>query len=133
MEEPDAIVPFAAIAGLIVGILGIILTKPLIILSTSIGGGMFMGLGMALVFQNIETGIFLGVVFAAAGIILQLILLLRVVWRYIWLPVWAAQPVQGAVWLHFRPRRLRSGFGGSFRHRFLQKRLLVLQKRRFPR
>lgn len=71
MDDSSMMAPFMTIVGLVFGVIGVILTKPLIILSTGVGGGMSMGLALAMAFSNMQVGIFLGVVLSIVGILFQ--------------------------------------------------------------
>lgn len=71
MGDSDAVLPLAAIVGLIAGIIGVILTKPVLIVSTSVGGGMSMGLALGGILENTAAGTVLGVLLAIAGIFVQ--------------------------------------------------------------
>lgn len=72
MMMSDRVEPaLVAICGLILGIVGVILTKPLIILSTGIGGGMSMGFALSMLLQRSDAGVILGVILAAVGVFLQ--------------------------------------------------------------
>lgn len=62
---------FAGIAGLALGVLGVLLTGPLIIISTAIGGGMSCGMSLGTIMSNMGLGLLLGVVLSIAGILLQ--------------------------------------------------------------
>ena len=62
---------FAGIAGLALGVLGVILTGPLIIISTAIGGGMSCGMSLGTIMSNMGLGLLLGVVLSIVGILLQ--------------------------------------------------------------
>ena len=71
MGESNAVLPLATIAGLIVGIIGILLTKPVLIVTTGAGGGMSMGLALGGLMENAGMGTVAGVVLAIAGIFVQ--------------------------------------------------------------
>lgn len=62
---------FAGIAGLALGVLGVILTGPLIIISTAVGGGMSCGMSLGTIMSNMGLGLLLGVVLSIVGILLQ--------------------------------------------------------------
>lgn len=72
MMMNDRIEPaLVGVCGLILGIVGVVLTKPVIILSTGIGGGMSMGVALSTLLEGSEAGIILGVILAAVGVFLQ--------------------------------------------------------------
>jgi hypothetical protein len=62
----------AIVFGTLLGIIGVILIKPLIILSTGFSGGMTLGCGLALLIkQNIILGILLGIIISICGVLYQ--------------------------------------------------------------
>lgn len=63
---------FAGIAGIALGVLGVILTKPIIIISTAAGGGMGAGMMLGIAIgHNTALGLIFGIVLAIAGILVQ--------------------------------------------------------------
>ncbi len=70
---PSALAPFGVICALIAGITGVILTKPAIIISTSLSGGLITGLSLAALFgaETPSVIIVLGLLFIALGIFVQ--------------------------------------------------------------
>ena len=72
MMMSDRIEPtLVAICGLILGIVGVILTKPLIILSTGVGGGMSMGFALSTLIGEVPAGVILGIILSAIGVFVQ--------------------------------------------------------------
>lgn len=72
-SDLDEAIPIVTILGIITGVIGVLLTKPIIILSTSVSGGMGFGFILAMIFEsNMIVGAFLGLVLSVAGVIYQL-------------------------------------------------------------
>ncbi len=67
LESMDA----AAVCGVILGIMGVIMTKPIIIISTSISGGRLSSMGLSLLMGSFENQTMFSVIFAAVGIFIQ--------------------------------------------------------------
>ncbi len=67
----NTVIPFAAVVGIALGVLGVILTKPVIIISTAVGGGMSIGIALGSMMGNLAMGVILGIVISIAGILVQ--------------------------------------------------------------
>lgn len=70
-KSPGQMIALAGVGGFILGVLGVTLTKPVIILSTAAGGGMGAGMMLGTAFDNSALGIILGIIFLILGILLQ--------------------------------------------------------------
>ena len=68
--DSNGTLTFMIFCGLILGVVGIILTKPIIILSTGIGGGMSMGFALGTLIDE-TAGLVLGVILSVIGVCVQ--------------------------------------------------------------
>lgn len=73
LSDPRDMMPLALIVGIIFGIIGVILSRVIIILTTSVFGGMIGGMGLCMLIGNFEIGLLLVValVIAVPGMIVQ--------------------------------------------------------------
>lgn len=73
LSDPRDMIPFALIVGIIFGIIGVILSRIIIILTTSVFGGIMSGMGLCMLIGNFEIGLLLVValIIAAMGMIVQ--------------------------------------------------------------
>lgn len=68
--DSNGTLTFMIFCGLILGVVGIIITKPIIILSTGIGGGMSMGFALGTLIDE-TAGVVLGVILSVIGVFVQ--------------------------------------------------------------
>lgn len=71
MQQPSSIPSIMAIIGLLFGIVGVILKKPIIILCTGFSGGSSMGLALGMILKSTLLGSILGIALSIIGIIIQ--------------------------------------------------------------
>ncbi|MCM1145856.1 MAG: DUF4203 domain-containing protein, partial [Lachnoclostridium sp.] len=73
LSDPRAMIPIALIVGIIIGIIGVIFSRIIIILTTAVFGGMAGSVGLCLLVGNFEIGLLLIVAAAIAilGMVVQ--------------------------------------------------------------
>ena len=73
LDDPRDMVPLALIVGIILGIIGVILSRFIIILTTAVFGGMMSGLGLCALLGDFNTGLLLVTAMAIAvlGMVVQ--------------------------------------------------------------
>lgn len=69
--SPSTVLAFAGIAGIALGVLGVILTKPIIITATALGGGMGGGMMLGAALGGLPMGITFGILLSVGGIFVQ--------------------------------------------------------------
>ena len=72
LDEPVVLLIIGVIVGIIAGVIAVILTKPMLIITTSFNYGMLSGAFLAMAINHIGLALPLGLAFTVAGLVVQI-------------------------------------------------------------